>query len=92
MRAINEALKLAQITDILVAARSLGLLPIFEPLTSGRFRSGYDRVIFALMLEFHLQTKTPFIICPFPYFGCSKKTLDYALFKPNSGIFDKPPN
>ncbi|KAL2528592.1 O-Glycosyl hydrolase family 17 protein [Forsythia ovata] len=90
MRAIHDALKLAQITDIQVSTpHSLGILPISQPPSSGRFRRGYDRVIFAPMLEFHRETKTPFMVCPYPYFGFSEKTLDYALFKPNGGIFDK---
>ncbi|KAL2541403.1 O-Glycosyl hydrolase family 17 protein [Abeliophyllum distichum] len=90
MRAIYDALKLAQITDIQVSTpHSLGILPISQPPSSGRFRGGYDRVIFAPMLEFHRETKTPFMVCPYPYFGFSEETLDYALFKPNGGIIDK---
>lgn len=41
------------------------------------------------MLEFHRETKSPFMICPYPYFGFNDKALDYALFKPNVGVYDE---
>ncbi|PQQ11694.1 glucan endo-1 3-beta-glucosidase [Prunus yedoensis var. nudiflora] len=40
------------------------------------------------MLEFHRQTKSPFLINPYPFFGFVPETLNYALFKPNAGVFD----
>ncbi|XP_058109654.1 glucan endo-1,3-beta-glucosidase-like isoform X2 [Magnolia sinica] len=89
MRTLQNALKLAGMTNVRVSTpHSLGILSSSEPPSSGRFRRGYDRVIFAPMLDFHRKTKTPFMINPYPYFGFSEKTLNYALFKPNPGIFD----
>lgn len=54
----------------------------------GKFRKGYDKLIFAPILEFHKQTKSPFMVNPYPYFGFKPQTLNYALFKPNPGVFD----
>lgn len=89
MKSIHEALKLAGISDIQVSTpHSMGIMSRSEPPSSGRFRRGYDRVIFAPMLEFHRQTGSPFMVCPYPYFGFTSETLDYALFKPNDGVFD----
>ncbi|XP_004241225.1 glucan endo-1,3-beta-glucosidase [Solanum lycopersicum] len=90
MRAIHEALLAAGINDIQVSTpHSLGILSRSEPPSSGLFRRVYDRVIFAPMLEFHRETKSPFMICPYPFFGFNDATLDYALFKPNNGVYDK---
>lgn len=90
MKALHTALKLANVTDVQVSTpHSLGILaPNSEPPSSGRFRRGFDRVVFAPMLEFHRQTKTPFLINPYPFFGFSPETLNYALFKQNGGVFD----
>ncbi|KAF8402915.1 hypothetical protein HHK36_011007 [Tetracentron sinense] len=89
MRSLHSALNLSGITDVQVSTpHSLGILSASEPPSSGRFRHGYDRVIFAPMLQFHRETKTPFMINPYPYFGFSAKTLNYALFKPNAGVHD----
>lgn len=90
MRAIHGALLAAGINDIQVSTpHSLGILSRSEPPSSGRFRSVYDRIIFAPMLEFHRETKSPFMICPYPFFGFNDNTLDYALFKPTNGVYDE---
>ncbi|XP_038895705.1 glucan endo-1,3-beta-glucosidase isoform X2 [Benincasa hispida] len=89
MKAIHSALRHANISDIKVSTpHSLGILSASEPPSTGRFRRGYDRAIFAPILEFHNQTKTPFMVNPYPFFGFRPATLDYALFKPNAGVFD----
>lgn len=91
MKAIYAALQSAKLAgDIQVSSpHSLGILSISNPPSAGRFRRGYDRIIFAPILEFHRQTNTPFMVCPYPYFGFTEKTLNYALFQPNGGVFDK---
>lgn len=90
MKALYSALKLANVTAIQVSTpHSLGILaPNTGPPSLGRFRSGYDKVIFAPILEFHRQTKSPFLVNPYPFFGLSPDTLNYATFKPNGGVFD----
>ncbi|KAJ7969276.1 Glucan endo-1,3-beta-glucosidase [Quillaja saponaria] len=90
MKALNSALKLANVTNIQVSTpHSLGILSSSEPPSAGSFRRGYDRVVFAPILEYHRQTKSPFLVNPYPFFGISAQTLDYALFKPNGGVFDQ---
>ncbi|XP_073023545.1 glucan endo-1,3-beta-glucosidase-like [Primulina eburnea] len=89
MKSLQYALRLAGLTDIQVSTpHSLGILSISNPPSSGRFRAGYDQVIIAPILEFHKRTNTPFMVCPYPYFGLNEETLNYALFKPNNGVFD----
>ena len=89
MKALKSALDLANVTDIHVSSpHSLGILSSSEPPSSGRFRRGYDKLIFAPILDFHRQTKSPFLVNPYPFFGFTARTLNYALFKPNGGVFD----
>ncbi|BFG34135.1 hypothetical protein CerSpe_204090 [Prunus speciosa] len=90
MKSLHEALQLANISTVQVGTpHSLGILaPNTGPPSQGRFRTGYDRVVFTPMLEFHRQTKSPFLINPYPFFGFVPETLNYALFKPNAGVFD----
>lgn len=90
MKALYSALKLANITDVQVSTpHSLGILaPKSEPPSSGHFRRGYDKVIFAPILDFHRETKSPFLVNPYPFYGFSAETLNYALFKPNPGVYD----
>ncbi|XP_010256938.1 PREDICTED: glucan endo-1,3-beta-glucosidase-like [Nelumbo nucifera] len=90
MKSLHAALRLAGIMDIQVSTpHSLGILSISEPPSLGQFRRGYDRVIFSPMLQFLRETKAPFMVNPYPYFGFTAKTLNYALFKPNRGKYDK---
>uniref|UniRef100_A0A0D6QXP6 glucan endo-1,3-beta-D-glucosidase n=1 Tax=Araucaria cunninghamii TaxID=56994 RepID=A0A0D6QXP6_ARACU len=67
---------------------SLGIMAASEPPSIGRFRRGYDKVIIKPMLSFLRTTGAPFMINPYPYFGFTDKTLNYALFKPNPGVYD----
>ncbi|EEF29526.1 Glucan endo-1,3-beta-glucosidase precursor, putative [Ricinus communis] len=89
MKALKSALEIANITAVKVSTpHSLGILSSSEPPSTGRFRKGYDKRIFAPILEYHRQTKSPFMVNPYPYFGFRSETLNYALFKPNGGVFD----
>ncbi|OAY84760.1 Glucan endo-1,3-beta-glucosidase [Ananas comosus] len=89
MRALSAALAAAGFPEIRVSTpHSLGILSASDAPSTGRFRRGYDRVIFAPMLDFHRKTKSPFVVNPYPYFGYTPKTLDYALFRPNAGVLD----
>ncbi|CAK8577369.1 unnamed protein product [Lathyrus sativus] len=93
MKALHQALTLSNLTHIqVVSPNSLGILSSSEPPSAGSFRRGYDRAIFAPILDFLRQTKSPFMVNPYPFFGFSPtkpETLNYALFKPNGGVFDK---
>lgn len=93
MKTLHQALQLANQTQIQVSTpHSLGILSQSEPPSAAAFRRGYDKTIFAPILEFHRQTKTPFMVNPYPFFGFDPtrpETLAYALFKPNGGVLDK---
>ncbi|CAA7036727.1 unnamed protein product [Microthlaspi erraticum] len=82
MESLASALHLANVTGISVSTpHSLGILSgSSEPPSSGKFREGYDKAIFAPMLNFHNRTKSPFMVNPYPYFGFGPETLNYALF------------
>ncbi|KAI3471236.1 hypothetical protein Pfo_027899 [Paulownia fortunei] len=68
---------------------SLGILSSSSPPSTGKFRQGYDTYILKPLLGFLKATDSPFMINPYPFFGCSEGTLDYALFRPNIGVFDE---
>ncbi|KAM6597144.1 hypothetical protein CsatA_007668 [Cannabis sativa] len=91
MKSLHSALKLANVTSVQVSTpHSLGILAVnSDPPSSAQFRSGYDKVVFAPMLEYHRETKSPFMINPYPFFGYADSVSNYALFKPNGGVFDK---
>ncbi|KAF8030885.1 hypothetical protein BT93_D0164 [Corymbia citriodora subsp. variegata] len=89
MKALHSALQLANVTNVQVTTpHSLGILASSYPPSTGRFRRGYDRAIFAPILEFHRQTKSAFMVNPYPFFGFSAENLNYALFKPNNSVLD----
>ena len=60
-----------------------------NPPSEGSFRRGFARYIFVPMLKYLRETKTPFMVNPYPYFGYDPKNANFALFKPNPGLFDK---
>ncbi|XP_059304548.1 glucan endo-1,3-beta-glucosidase [Lycium ferocissimum] len=68
---------------------SLGILTNSSPPSTGKFRAGYDTHVLKPLLEFLRATNSPFMINPYPFFGSSDNTLDYALFRPNPGVFDE---
>ncbi|GAV82835.1 Glyco_hydro_17 domain-containing protein/X8 domain-containing protein [Cephalotus follicularis] len=68
---------------------SLGILASSSPPSTGIFRQGYDTHVLKPLLSFLRSTNSPFMINPYPFFGCSADTLDYALFRPNPGVFDE---
>ncbi|XP_056169398.1 glucan endo-1,3-beta-glucosidase [Syzygium oleosum] len=89
MKTLHNALVLAGFRGIQVSTpHSLGILELSEPPSIGRFRRGYTRILVP-MLKFLRDTKSPFLVNPYPYFGYSPRKANYALFKPNRGIYDK---
>lgn len=68
---------------------SLGILSTSSPPSTGKFRQGYDIHVLKPLLTFLKATNAPFMVNPYPYFGYSSETLDYALFRPNPGVFDE---
>ncbi|XVF88166.1 hypothetical protein PTKIN_Ptkin19aG0028400 [Pterospermum kingtungense] len=91
MRSLHYALVKAGIQDIKVTSpHALNIFRYDEILPSlMRFRVGYDLSFFAPILQFHNWTKSPFMINPYPYFSPNlSRKLNYALFKPNPGVYD----
>ncbi|OEL38724.1 Glucan endo-1,3-beta-glucosidase [Dichanthelium oligosanthes] len=89
MRTLKAELVAAGFPKIRVSTpHSLGILSVSEPPSASRFRDGFDRAVFAPMLEFHRQTRSPFMVNPYPYFGYNGDTLAYALARPNPGVPD----
>jgi exo-beta-1,3-glucanase (GH17 family) len=91
MRALKAALVAAGYPKIRVSTpHSLGVLSVSDgPPSASRFRDGFDRAVFAPMLEFHRQTGSPFMVNPYPYFGYNGGTLAYALARPGAvGVAD----
>ncbi|PKI64155.1 hypothetical protein CRG98_015430 [Punica granatum] len=68
---------------------SLGILLSSTPPGAGKFRRGYDTHVLRPQLSFLRATGSDFLVNPYPFFGCSPETLDYAVFRPNPGVFDE---
>lgn len=67
---------------------SLGVLSSSSPPSSGRFKQE-NLASIKQLLGFLRATGSPFMINPYPFFGYSGDTLNYAMFRPNSGVFDE---
>ncbi|KAL2538913.1 O-Glycosyl hydrolase family 17 protein [Forsythia ovata] len=90
MRTLHRALIRYGIQDVNVTtAHSLGILESSQPSSLAKFRPNWDKGDLDIMLQFLHQTKSPFMVNPYPYFGYSPEQANFALFKPNSGLHDK---
>ncbi|KAH6827933.1 O-Glycosyl hydrolases family 17 protein [Perilla frutescens var. hirtella] len=90
MRSLHAAVLQSNLAGIKVTtAHSLGILESSEPPSLAKFRPGWDRGVLAPLLQFHRETKTPFMVNPYPYFGFGPKNANFTLFKANKGVFDK---
>ncbi|KAF6165928.1 hypothetical protein GIB67_012825 [Kingdonia uniflora] len=93
MQNINKALDsmgLSQQVNV-STAHSLSVLANSFPPSSGTFREDLAQYMEPL-LEFHSETKSPFLLNAYPYFAYkgnpNEVSLDYVLFRPNQGIVD----
>ncbi|KFK27709.1 hypothetical protein AALP_AA8G419000, partial [Arabis alpina] len=68
---------------------SLGILTDSTPPSSAKFKRGYDTHVLKPLLSFLRSTNSPFVVNPYPFFGYSIETLDFALFRPNHGLYDQ---
>ncbi|XP_027155389.1 glucan endo-1,3-beta-glucosidase-like [Coffea eugenioides] len=90
MRTLHQALVKNGITDIKVTSpHSLGILESAKPPSLAKFRPGWDVGVLAPMLQFLRETKSPFMVNPYPYFGFDPKEIDFDLFRPNRGYYDR---
>ncbi|KAI8539974.1 hypothetical protein RHMOL_Rhmol09G0224300 [Rhododendron molle] len=89
MRSIHHALLKSNFTAIKVTTpHSLGILNSSRPPSSASFQFGWQKYFLTPMLEFHREAKSPFMVNPYPYFAWNPKDNNFALFKPNPGLFD----
>ncbi|XP_062083026.1 glucan endo-1,3-beta-glucosidase 14 isoform X2 [Humulus lupulus] len=76
-------------------AHSLTILASSYPPSAGTFRQDLAEYLNPI-LNFHAQTKTPFLINAYPYFAYkdspNEVPLDYVLFRPNQGMTDPNTN
>ncbi|KAK2359916.1 O-Glycosyl hydrolase family 17 protein [Trifolium repens] len=90
MRTLHSALLAEGITDIKVTtAHSLAIMRQSIPPSAGQFRPGYAKHVLTPMLKYLKETRTPFMVNPYPYFGYNPKNVNFALFRPNRGLFDR---
>ncbi|NP_001275116.1 glucan endo-1,3-beta-glucosidase 14-like precursor [Solanum tuberosum] len=93
MQGVYRALvNLGLSNEIYVAhPHSAGILANSFPPSSGSFRQDLSEYIHG-MLNFHVQTKSPFLINFYPFFAYkdnpNEVPLDYVLFQPNQGTTD----
>lgn len=93
MQGVYRALvNLGLSNEIYVAhPHSAGILENSFPPSSCSFRQDLSEYIHG-MLNFHVQTKSPFLINFYPFFAYKDKPnevpLDYVLFQPNQGTTD----
>ncbi|KAK3016737.1 hypothetical protein RJ639_006715 [Escallonia herrerae] len=90
MRTLQHALVVSGIRNVKVStAHSLGILASSQPPSLARFRPGWDVGVLKPMLQFLRETKSPFMVNPYPYFGYSPKNANFVLFRRNRGVFDR---
>lgn len=83
MKAIHNALRRAGLGGKIkvTTPNSLIILERSDPPSSAQFRTGWDKNILAPMLLFHRQTKSPFMVNPYPYFSWSPGNDQFTLFR-----------
>ncbi|MED6146109.1 hypothetical protein PIB30_031593 [Stylosanthes scabra] len=90
MRTLHSALLAEGITDIKVTtAHSLAIMRQSIPPSAGEFRPGFAKRVLGPMLKFLKETQTPFMVNPYPYFGYSPENLNFDIFRPNKGLYDR---
>ncbi|RDX92014.1 Glucan endo-1,3-beta-glucosidase, partial [Mucuna pruriens] len=90
MRTLHSALLAEGITDIKVTtANSLAMMHSSVPPSEGSFRPGFAKHVLGPMLKFLKETKMPFMVNPYPYFGYNGKNVNFLIFKPNRGMYDR---
>ncbi|KAE9604918.1 hypothetical protein Lal_00036748 [Lupinus albus] len=93
LRNLHSALISEGIKDIKVTtAHSLAIMRQSIPPSAGQFRPGFAKHVLGPMLKFLQETKNPFMVNPYPYFGYNPKSLNFAIFRPNRGLFDRNTN
>ncbi|GAA0143271.1 hypothetical protein Leryth_021453 [Lithospermum erythrorhizon] len=90
MTTLDQALNSVGIKDVKVTSpQSLAILePLLNtaPPSLAHFRAGWDKGVIAPMLQYHRDTKSPFMVNPYPYFGFTKDVEDFAVFRRNDTV------
>ncbi|XP_047322628.1 glucan endo-1,3-beta-glucosidase-like [Impatiens glandulifera] len=90
MRSVHAALVVEGLGEIKVTTpHSLGILASSDPPSKASFRQGWEQNVLAPMLRFHRQTKSPFMVNPYPYFSWSPNQTQFTLFQSNPGVLDR---
>ncbi|GKU91936.1 hypothetical protein SLEP1_g5741 [Rubroshorea leprosula] len=90
MRSLNNALVRDGFQKIKVTtAHALNIFQSRVIPSLARFRADHAQTFFLPLLQFHRETKTPFMINPYPYFEVKQKSLSFALYKLHRGVIDK---
>ncbi|CAI9092402.1 OLC1v1027630C1 [Oldenlandia corymbosa var. corymbosa] len=90
MKTLYKALHMNGIRDIKVSSpHSLGILLSANPPSRASFRPGWDVGVLKPMLDFLNATNGPFMVNPYPYFGFDPNEVDFDVFRPNKGIYDR---
>ncbi|CAO2145243.1 unnamed protein product, partial [Urochloa humidicola] len=90
MRRLYQALQLENLPLVRVTTpHYLGILAPSDGIPSNaRFKPGFDNKVLAPMLKFHNDTGSPLMVNAYPYFSYNAQNLNYAIFRPNAGIYD----
>ncbi|KAL6654433.1 hypothetical protein ACP70R_007898 [Stipagrostis hirtigluma subsp. patula] len=90
MRRLAQALTLEGLPGVRVTTpHYLGILAPSDGIPSNaRFRPGFADKILAPMLKFHRDTGSPLMVNAYPYFSYNAQNLNYAVFRPNAGVYD----
>jgi hypothetical protein len=90
MRRLDQALKQAGLPQVRVTTpHYLGILAPSDGIPShATFRPELAAKVLAPMLRFLNDTASPLMVNAYPYFSYNNRTLDYAIFRPNAGVYD----
>jgi hypothetical protein len=90
MRRLDQALKQAGLPQVRVTTpHYLGILAPSDGIPSNAtFRPELAAKVLAPMLRFLNDTASPLMVNAYPYFSYNNRTLDYAIFRPNAGVYD----
>jgi hypothetical protein len=90
MRRLDQALKAEGLSQVRVTTpHYLGILAPSDGIPSNAaFRPALVNKVLAPMLRFHRATGSPLMVNAYPYFSYNGDTIDYAIFRPNRGVYD----
>ncbi|KAK9064435.1 hypothetical protein SSX86_015817 [Deinandra increscens subsp. villosa] len=90
MRVLHAALIKAGMKEIKISTpHALSILFSSIPPSKASFRPGWDVGNLVPILRFHRETKSGFMVNPYPYYAYSPGNESFCLFKPNAGLYDR---